>query len=469
MGQSGINTDATLLGRISGFLEAVDPSIVMLGVLGLMFVFGLALFGRRMELVALLLTACTFSGSVIAALHSGSTLLRWLAIGLIAMNVVRVRKAPGPLLLTFIGYVVIGLSMTVFSRSFTWSIQWGGMLLVLCVAGVAVADYVRDRLTAERLCATYLVAGVVFAIVSVIAGRELLSGGGGQRFAGGQGAAGNFVMTAGLILPFSVWGAMRHWPHRQKLLRVGCACLAIVIFGLIAVAGQRAGAIAGIAGTLPLLATKRFKTVLAVSLGLFVVGLFIYQLASINSKHTEFLAKRFSETDSSNRTTIWAKALHEITKNPVLGQGFGSNRILQEKIRNSMHNMYLSVWYDTGFFGLMCFMGALAFGTLRAFFGIFKAPDFESRQLARLVFGALILVQIQGLVTTSVSSVSDIATCTAVFMLVIADRLPEIFRAAATEPANARKSAPQMAMPRAQYAYQTAPVIYYRAPGRRSS
>ncbi len=467
----GIKANTTAFGRVTHFLETAEPLIVMAGVAFLVVLLVLALMGRRLELTFLMLMACSMSAVAIVWLDTGSTVARFILIGLLAVNAPRFLAVPKVPLAFFWLYVIIGASMTIFSPVITWTVQWAALLTGVGLVGIALTDYARDRKAITRLCIAFLLVAAVWGSVgSVTVGKLAKEDEGGQRFTGHTSNPGTFTQTGGILLPFAVWGAMRPWAKKWRFL---CGMLAIGMAIVLIASAQRTGTFAGAIGCIPLLARRDARQLLV---GLLVVGtvaLLAYQLSSLNQRHTAFILKRYLDDDSSGRTTIWANAIEKLMQNPILGKGFGANKYFRRQLEHGTHNGYLSIWYDTGILGLLAFLAANAAAAWCAFTAILNARDVETSNLARLVLGVLICVGLCGATTQGAASPSDLSTCALLIMLVLSAQIAVIARDERLRPAVspvvpwAYRRYPGALQPAARGAYFPAPAGRYavmRAP-----
>ncbi len=424
-----------LVGRITYFLAESNPLFVMAGAVLLLLLIGLAFTGRRRPLFLMLLMSLTLNGSIWVALDAYSAILRIFLIVLLALPIVRLRNHPGLPILVFGSYIALGVPMTVFSPDVLWTIQYAGLLLLTLAACATLADSFKTKRDVASFCALFLVAAVVWAAVGASSLSALAKqGAGGKRFAGGTETAGLFTQIGGILLPFVVWGVMRPWSMKW---RASSACLAVVMLFVLLVSGQRAGTLAGILGSLPLLARLRSSKVL-VGVGILgAVALMALQAASFNRAQTDFVVRRYLQGDLSNRDKIWAAGIQEILESPVLGHGFGANkRTLKEEIGKYIHSMYLAIWYDTGILGMVLAIAGMALGSWQAFVLMRRAKDPEINEASRLMLGLFMNIGANGVFGSGASSASDLATVALLTAMVMTSRLKIFALQGATEPAS---------------------------------
>lgn len=385
--------------RFKSFLEAADPIVVLIGLMGMLFLFALALFGRRYSLFAILLVSATFSGAMWAWLDNGSAMVRWLVLALLALNILRLGTSPGLPLLIFMIYVVLGIGMIPFSETFTWSMQTGGLLVLTCLTGVVVSDSVKTKDDLRRVLYIFLLAAFCWLALGVMTLPQLLSAK-GERFSGAITSAPLFVITGGLLLPILTWATIR--PGR-KSLKILFGMMTMLTIALLFVSGQRTGTIAGLLGTLVVLSTlgKRALVVGVIGLGvLLCTGLI---LSATSKNQLDFVLKRFTSGSNSGRTKIWLNALDENMKSPIIGHGHGGDRAFGVKYQKPMHNAYLSAWYNTGIIGLSFYLAAFATGLWQSFRTFRRSPDPEMRLIAMVMFGLLVAQLFAGFFETLTS------------------------------------------------------------------
>ncbi|MHB1033994.1 MAG: O-antigen ligase family protein [Pirellulales bacterium] len=420
----------TPLARLQLFLQTANVGLIAVALAGLLTLLLLGLFGRRLEMFFLLMASFTLSGSVFQSLDSGCTMLRWLLIILLALNCFRLRVNPGPTWVVFGAFLIVGMSMTIFSDTVAWSVQWAGLLLLTFLSAGVMAGYIQDRATATKICLVFILVAIPWVLLGMVGFKSMMAGAAGGGSSGNRLAAfflnpQGFARNGGIFLPFMLWGAMRPTAIKWRVV-CGFAVVAMVI--LLLASTQRAGTFAGIAGCLPLLFRRRMGGILLTGLIVVAISVTAFRLASVNRERADYIAKRFLNTSTTGRSEAWAVAFKECVKHPFLGQGFGTNKALYEKNTEGLavHNAYLATWYDTGIFGLLLFVGAMVYGVYQAFLLAVFAQDRQIGELARLALGVLFGIIVLGMVEDSSNSPSNICTITLLIMLVMVSRLTVI-------------------------------------------
>lgn len=405
--------------RFYGFFEAAGPAGIAVVVLGLLLLLALGLFGRRRELMFLLIMAATFSGAMWSAVDSGSTVIRWVILVILALNVFRLRVYPGTPLVLLLSYVFLGIGFITFSEELAWSIQTGGLLLLTVLTGVALADTMHVRADVRRVLYIFLASASAWFVIAVITLPQLMAAKGGGRFSGAITSAPLFVNTGGVLLIISVWATLC---SRKNWLRFACGCLAMALVVLLFVSGQRTGTLAGLIGCTPLLFRKKVSNLVLMVALMGVVALAGVRLATANKSQVEFLKKRYLSTSTTGRTKIWKDAITEIIKSPIIGRGHGSDRSFAVKYHRPTHNVFLAVWYNTGIVGLLLYVSAYAAAAIQCLRLIRGGRDQEIRDLARVTLGMCMALGAMGM-TETLASPSNFATITHAILFAMIGRL----------------------------------------------
>lgn len=429
-----VNARNDFFGRVQHLIEITDPIWILLGLAGVLFLVTIGLFGRRKELLFLLVAAATFSGAMWASVDIGSTLVRWLILALLALNCLRLRVYPGTPLLLFLIYGVLGVGMIVFSEVLFWSLQTGGVLMLTILAAVALSDVMQTRDDIRKILYLYLMAAMGWLALGMATLPQLLAAKNAARISGVITSAPLFVITGGLLLPVAVWGALCSKRHGWKIF---CSGLSIALILLLFVSGQRTGTFGGLIGCLPLVFRRKAGNLVFVLMLIGVVGVTGFRLATMNRQQVDFLKKRYLTTDTNGRTTIWTEAITECLHSPVIGRGHGGDRAFGMKYHHPTHNAYLAAWYNTGLIGVSFYLAAFAVGASQCLKLIRFGRDQDLRDMARVLLGVLMAEFAVGMFETT-SSPSNFATITLAMVLAMIGRLSQVVRAERTAPAAQR-------------------------------
>ena len=263
-----------------------------------------------------------------------------------------------------------------------WNEQRGLLLLVVAAAipfGYSGRSFRTHRVTLVLIA----IVGALFAIVNAVALPSQLTD--PVRFVGYAKTAPALTVILGGLLPFVFWGL---WNVKSTMLRMILGLGFLSGMAALVLSAQRAGTVAGIVGLIPLtLATIRRKKNVAwlVLLGivLALLGFFVVQYTS--EEKIGFLLSRYRlDSGLSDRDLIWAMALSEIARDPLLGQGIGAAEWV---ISSSFHNAYLEVWFNAGFLGLVLFLAAQAYFFLRIRYLNRILADPEAKSILALALG----------------------------------------------------------------------------------
>lgn len=407
--------------RINRLSDNVHPAIIALGLIFLIIMIGLALFGKKKALIWVLIVSLVFSGSEFVAMDSASTICRWTTILLLALTWFRNCSIPGVAWLCYAVYLAISCVFIGRSENPSFSIQSAGLSMAVALAAASCVQLFHDRRDARGLCIAFVVAGSIWAGVMLLSIPRLFGGGlYASRFSGGTVSAPLFTITGGMLLLFVIWLAINAY---QRWLRIYCIGLAIVIFLGLLISGQRAGTFGAIIGCGVLLLRGGIKQKLAIAAVLamgIITGSIILQN---NPRHLDFITQRYTSMDSTGRTKVWTAGLEECMQSPILGRGSGSATIQFIPLGPDIeivgyHNAFISAWYDSGFFGLVFFVASIGFAIFRLFRLQRMRSDPEIRQMSRLFLAILISLSTIGMVENSFYSASTIATIVFVISLV---------------------------------------------------
>lgn len=409
-----------LLGRIFTLLQATDPVFVLAGIGVLVLLFFMAVFNRRNELFALMVTCTVLSGAIWPVVDAGSTLIRWYLLILFALMSYRLRANPGLSVGLYIATIVLGLMMTVFSHDFMWSVQNGVLMLTAVVAILVVTDALDNRQKIRRLLFTMIIPCVVWAILGLWFLPEMERQHG--RFTGfvGEGAAAAFNFTGSALVPFAFWAMLQ---RGRIWFRAFCGMIVVAMMILLIVSTQRTGTYAAVISMLPFLLRRRISGFVFAGAVAGAIAFALSALAEYNPRQLEFATERFASTSTTGRYEIWMISLEECLDSPFVGVGFGADRMLADGHRP--HNWYLSTWFSTGVFGMILTFAFMGVSIARGAKTTLLARDLEMSDLGAVVFGNLLGRLAAGFFSTF-NSPSSLGTLIMILMLILADRLVRI-------------------------------------------
>jgi O-antigen ligase len=454
---AGSSVDNDLFARMQQLVESTNPILLLFSLIGLLALLALALFGRRLTLFAILIIAASLTGAIWQSVDVGSTILRWVVLALLAFNILRLKTNPGWPLIFYLIFIWIGIAFVPLSETLTWSVQISGLLILSSTAAVVLADSVQTTADLRRVLNIFLGAAAVWLTLALIAVPQLLSSR-GERYSGAVSSVSHFVITGGMLLPIVVGSA---FVTRKKRWKFAIGMLAVLIFVVLAVSGQRTGTFAGVLGTLPVIASRGRKAIAILAAAALLLLFVASVLSVINPNQVEFVVKRFSSADTTGRTELWAEAFRECMKSPILGRGHGGDRAWQYRTHHPTHSAYLSVWQNTGLFGLLMFLASLFSGLWISWRVYRQSSDPETRSIAIVLFGLLVAQIAAGFFETLVSP-SSFASIVRLMTLALIGRVAAI-------PASVPSMNPLLYWePRSKQWYMYVPGYYPTPPQRRA-
>ena len=409
--------------RLDSFADAAGRGGVVLLVLVCVIIPALALARRHWWLLAIFVGALMFAGFENDAIDSGSVLLRWLIMFVLAVCCMYGMKSPGPGAIMLSSVAVIGILTAPLAPDAMWALQFSGLFLILTFPMAAsIGDRLRSMPDVTKFLRIVLVCAGIWVVLQMFSLRSIVEA---TRFEGAGKTPGAFAFTGGLMLPVALWGVLGRGPIWWRLY---CGVTGILILLLIALSGSRTGTFSGVIACLPLL-VARFG-VRKILLGTVVIALGVglaWGVLTFMPAHKEFLLGRYISTDTSGRVERWAMALDECLESPLMGDGVGADKILGY----GPHNTYLIIWLTHGLLGLMLFVGALTailFQSLKLVFG--RMGD-QAKEIGRLFCGITMGSMIAGFFVGKMNSSSNVVAFFVVMSSVIVHRTTKIARGAA--------------------------------------
>ena len=360
-------------------------SFTILGILGL-FLLYFMLPEKIYGLMFLLALSAAFVGSSISFVGDVCTLIRWVIILLLLMSGIlfgKVKLSIGVLL--FWGYGLLGFASLLNSISPLWQFQ-RGMLLLMVALAIPIAYGDKPYPVYKLSLVSIAIVGSIFSIYNFIPLQSQL--GDAARLTGLARSASNFSMDLGGLLPFIYWGL---WKSDSKWIRIFCGVGFLLGIITLALSGQRAGAIAGLVGLIPLivLTISKREGIKKVFLFFGVTAVVCYLILQwAGTDRLDFLTGRYSINEgASGRVLIWEFALSEIDKNIFMGHGIGAAETV---FPSSFHNAYLEIWFNAGIFGLVFYIAAQVYFFYRIVVSWFRYKSVEVRSILALGMGYML-------------------------------------------------------------------------------
>ncbi|MCE5278169.1 MAG: O-antigen ligase family protein [Planctomycetaceae bacterium] len=339
-----------VFGRFDRFYDAAGLAGAIIVILLLLALLIMTIAGKRWWLLTIFVAALMFSGHVNDRLDSGSTLLRWAIMFLMALTALRGIGNPGLAAIMLGTMAIVGLVGSFRAPSLFFAIQKSGLLFILVIPmASAMAASIQTRSDVRRFLLILLFGSSIFLVLALASLGELR----GSRFGGATKNAPLFVQTGGMLLPVVLWATLA---IKVKWLRAASAAIGMGIATICVLSGQRTGTFAGFIACVPLVGARLgIKRLLMALVIVAATALVAYQVLSLFPAQKEFVMKRFTSADTTGRMGLWQAAYEGCLTAPWLGHGVGSNATLGF----GFHNAYLGIWYDQGLLGLSLYAGAL--------------------------------------------------------------------------------------------------------------
>ena len=401
--------------QLERFLEVAGPLGIIICTMGLLVLFLMAALGRRDLILAVFLLALPFSGSVIPWLNSGSTLFRWSVMIILALTAIARVQWPGVATLFMALAACIAIPMGLGDPRFGYTMQKGVLFIIMMAPMAAALAYqLRTREEVDRVMRYIIIAGALVCVLGLISLPQLRAG---ERFSGATTSAPLFVMTGGIFLAFTLWGAIQLTGPLRLLAIISLIGIALTNV----ISGQRAGTVAGFIACLPLLMRFGLKKLMIVGLALAVVFAGTWVFFTLVPEQAEFVQMRYFQEGSSGRVERWQYGISLCTENLLIGKGMGSAGF----VRYTFHNGFLSVWHDSGILGLLLFIAAFAVTGIRCCQVALYQP---TRDMGRLFVGIFLALGFMVLLEESVWSPSNVAGSFMMILMVLSSRMAAIIK-----------------------------------------
>lgn len=395
-----LGSSSDLAGRLTRLATEGGPAVIiacLFVVLG-----GFLLVGQRKTewLIAGYSICLMFSGHFVDAVDTGTTVVRWGVIGLIAIASLNGVHRSGTVCSMLAAYWAFSIFTVLWSPAKSFGLQVSVLSLAMTgPAALAMSHCYKHKISLSFVPKSLCFVSVLF-VANGLVGFSALSGG---RYSGATTSAPLFVITGGLLMPALIWGYFNLKGKQQTYCALACLC----VFGLCLLSGQRTGFFAGVLGSVPLLARFGVKRIaqgiaviaLAIGLGFVAIAFFPEQ--------AEFMERRYNVTNFTGREYAWTWSLRKIEENPILGYGAASHVIRGW----GFHNAFLQEWHNGGILGLLLFFGAFVVAFFKSVqLSFFSAINSKDRELARLMLGWTIAMILGGFFESKLSSPSNILT-----------------------------------------------------------
>jgi O-antigen ligase len=360
---------------------------------------------------------------------------------------VRLRGAAFPLVGLF---VILAMLSAAWSSDPHQTASRSAALLVLVLAGAALADATVGRPEAVRaILAALFVGAVLVALLGLymlwVSHDQAVQPASTQYPARYRGLGQN-PNTVSLLLALATPLALWLWSEtRSRRWRIALAAALLFLDGSIVASGSRGAVIAALAGAVVWLATaslswpRRLAFVAAAAV-VFVADVAIMQVpkalpAAPASAHsgTHRIVRNAELTNplsdeiggsgapikrtlfgTSGRAQAWDAALHQAARRPVAGYGFATeSEVFVDRYygfdSSVPENSYIGVLLQLGVVGVVVFV-ALLLALVVAAFRAVRAPPGPGRAVARACASVLAAAAVLGLTQSYLTTVGNLAS-----------------------------------------------------------
>jgi putative inorganic carbon (HCO3(-)) transporter len=224
---------------------------------------------------------------------------------------------------------------------------------------VLIVNEIKTKKTLEGLMNTLALSGWVLVIVSFV--TVILKGyTPGTRLQVLDVNENGLGISLLITLSGVLWRAIHPTKHRGALNKWLAAIFLILSIGLIGLSGSRGSAISLVITLVAFLIWKPTRS--WGILGLIIIGLAILIAPIFFSTTIERFLGGPGETILGGRETIWPVGWQLINSHPLLGVGIGNSffQVVPFLLAPaSLHNPILVIWAETGFIGLLLYLGVL--------------------------------------------------------------------------------------------------------------
>ena len=372
----------TVLGLSSGVELAVVMGVLTLLALALRLLFA-GLQGERWAItLSLMVIACTIDATlrrradVAASGMDAQTLAKlviWggaLLMGMMHWSAMLRALKKSPALCFMLAFAVWSLCSTIWSLTPTYTFGGGfGLVALILFVAVTVEKIGLEELTLPLIwaCGTLTASALLLYAVAPGMAVAMLENGATPRLAGLTGSPNNLGRIAALAL-FFIFFAVRN--KQVKPFRFDIALICICSLACLYLSWSRTALVAVVLSIGVVLLRKRLLLLLS-GLAVGASGLLLLLLANMD---WDRLLRMFTRQGSlqelttlTGRTAIWDFVWNSFLREPLLGYGYGSTKLLIPLgfrtvygwTTTSAHNMFLQALVTTGIVGAFFIAAAL--------------------------------------------------------------------------------------------------------------
>lgn len=260
--------------------------------------------------------------------------------------------------LLLILWVLIGFASLLWTPAFSdgeyYVVSSGNMVFIITI--ISFIEF--DQKSSSKILLNVQISCFLFSLLMVLKGN--LYHNEGIRYTlvlAGKEVDPNNI--AGFLLPgllISIYNTMLLRRHKFLNFVSFSVILVAILFS-----GSRGGVLSCAASLMVIIPPylKKQKTLGRNILFIGIIIIFIYYLSKtfVNRSILERLNPfTYGIGGGSDRLYLWKYGLNMIEQNPIIGYGIGS---YNSTTGSGMHNTYLLIWYETGIFSLMFFIGSM--------------------------------------------------------------------------------------------------------------
>jgi O-antigen ligase len=415
-------------GRVHGFLDAF-------GVLGLFLIFILfsiivaIVFWRGTGVLIFVLLISYSIGTIEAGgIAPLATLVRWVCFFLLMIGLFKNYSFPKISMVFIVLYALLGLLFVVRSPVPSWSFQ-RSMLLLITIIGVSLGtgSYVTSIVKIENLFKMGIIAAFFWTVACLLFVKEYTQSA-YATFAAAT-SADTIVSGAGLawagayFAPMIAWGIIQ---NKYKAWRIFCGLLFapfVFVILLLDVRTALFGMLIIASSPVFLLKIRPLKLIgIMIVIGCLAM-ISLYTITLIIPEKSEAIFERILSLSTSGRVERWSNALKLcVDKALFVGFGIGSDAKAGIETAGLFHSSYLSIWYNTGFLGLVSMLMFLVIYTVKSIHLIRIKKTEEFSILPRVFLGYMLGTVAIGFFEGSFAESGGIAVCMLIIVAVLIDK-----------------------------------------------
>ena len=313
-------------------------------------------------------------------------------------------------------YAMLVLIFSVRAFNVFWSLQRSIALLLLIIGASGSLQSVIDKgIRFESLFKGIAIMGTIWAVLNILPFGTFLGTYTAERYAGVGTSVGYNSLVMGLLFPFTIWGVLHQWPRTWRIIS---GITAIVLVILMLFVATRGGAFLALIASIPILLHFSFKRfAIGMLLLMLIIGASAFILQKASHKQQQFILRRYAGKSELGVTTgrafYWKIGLRECLKSPFLGHGSGTGIVPGERSKKgggiTLHNSYLSVWYEGGIISVIAFVFTFVITIRRGILAIIRSRhDPEFQLLARTMLGITLGLAAFGMVESTLAGATNI-------------------------------------------------------------